>query len=118
MIRGEYIATFAEQLKLKADMFEIDLDIDDEIQEIKNKMNKFFHRREYIIDLYKPKGAMAIGGYCDTRSAFFIPKDIAPLHYRQLFIDELYKLGFTDNDLELSDKDTYTCHAYRIIVRW
>lgn len=118
MIRGEYIATFAEQLKLKADMFEINLDIDDEIQEIKNKMNKFFHRREYIIDLYKPKCTMAIGGYCDTRSTFFIPSDVAPLHYRQLFIEELYKLGFTDDNIELDDRDTATYHQYTIIVRW
>ena len=118
MIRGECTTTFAEQLKLKADMFGMNTNIDDEIQEIKHNMNKVFYRREYIIDLYTPKGTMAIGGHCDARSTFFIPSYVAPLYYRQLFIEELHKLGFTDSDLELSDKDTYTCHTYRIIVRW
>lgn len=118
MIKAECIMTFAEKLKYRADMFEMDLNVHEEILSIKKNMEKHFTRREYIIDLYKAKCTMAIGGNCDMRSSFFIPRDVAPLHYRQLFIDELYKLGFTDDNIELDDNDQERYHLYKIIVRW
>ena len=109
---------FAEKLKYKADMFEMDLNVYSDVCNIQKNMEKHFNRREYIIDLYKAKCTMAIGGNCDMRSTFFVPRDVAPLHYRQLFIDELYKLGFTDDNIELDDRDMATYHQYRITVRW
>ena len=118
MIGAECTMTFAEKLKYRADMFEMDLNVHEEILNIKKNMEKYFNCREYIIDLYKAKCTMAIGGNCDRRSTFFIPRDVAPLHYRQLFIDELYKLGFTDDSIELDDNDYDRYHQYRITVRW
>ena len=109
---------FAEKLKYKADMFEMDLNVHAEVCDIQKNMEKNFSRREYIIDLYKAKCTMAIGGNCDMRSSFFVPKGVAPMHYRQLFIEELYKLGFTDDNIELDDRDMATYHLYKIIVRW
>jgi hypothetical protein len=118
MIGSAGTMTFAEKLKYKADMYGMRLDVDKEMQEVKDKMNKFFYRREYTIDLYKAKGSLAIGGYCDTRSTFFIPSIVAPMHYRQAFVEELYKLGFKDDNIELYDNDYERYHQYSITVRW
>ena len=114
MIGAEDVMTFAEKLKYRADMFEMDLNVHEEVLHIKKNMEKHFNRREYIIDLYKAKCTMAIGGNCDMRSTFFVPHDVSPLHYRQLFIDELYRLGFTDDAIELDDNDYERYHQYRI----
>lgn len=110
--------TFAEKLKYRADMFEMDLNVHEEVIAIKKNMEKHFNRREYIIDLYVARCTMAIGGNCDMRSTFFVPRDVAPIHYRQLFIDELYKLGFTEDNIELDDNDYGRYHQYKITVRW
>lgn len=109
---------FAEKLKFKADMYEMDLNVHQEMCNIKKNMEKHFNRREYVIDLYKAKCTMAIGGNCDMRSTFFVPSLVSPMHYRQLFIDELYKFGFTDDNIELNDVDYDSYHQYRITVRW
>lgn len=110
--------TFAEKLKYKADMFEMDLNVHKEMCTIEKNMEKHFNRREYIIDLYKAKCTMAVGGYRDAYSDFFVPSGVPSLYYRQLFIDELYKLGFTDDNIELDDTDYDRYHKYRITVRW
>lgn len=110
--------TFAENLKFKADMREMNINVHAEMLEIKAKMEKHFEHREYTIDIYEAKCTMAIGGYCDTCSTFFVPHLVSPMHYRKLFIDELYKLGFTDDNVELDDFNCNSYHLYKIIVRW
>lgn len=108
----------AEKLKFKADMFELDLNVHKEMSSIEKKMEEYFDKREYTIELIKAKTNMAIGGNCTNFSYFFVPCRISPAHYRQLFMDELYKLGFTDDNIELDEFDCRSHTAYKIIVRW
>jgi hypothetical protein len=109
---------FAEKLKYKADMFELDLNVHKEISSIEKKMEEHFDKREYTIELIKAKTAMAIGGTCTNFSHFFVPYSVSPAHYRQLFIDELFKLGFKGTDIELDEFDCRSYTSYKIIVRW
>lgn len=118
MIRGEYILSFAEQLALKADMYGDELNIDREMTSVKKKMEDYFQERMHTIDLIKPKSTMAIGGITINYSNFFIPKKVSPLHYRQLFVDELHKLGFVDKNISFEFKEYPSADYYRIIVRW
>lgn len=109
---------FVEKLKYKADMFELDLNVHKEMCSVEKKMEAYFDKREYTIELVKAKTNMTIGGNCTNFSYFFIPDRVSPMHYRQLFLDELYKLGFTDGDVELDEFDCKSYTAYKIIVRW
>lgn len=108
----------AEKLKFKADMFELTLNVHNEMSSVEKKMEEHFDKREYTVELIKTKTTMAIGGNCSNFSHFFVPYGVSPTHYRQLFIDELYKLGFTDDDIELDEFDCRSYTSYKIIVRW
>lgn len=109
---------FAEKLKYKADMFELDLNVYREMSSIEKKMEEHFNKRKYTIELIKTKTTMAIGGNCTNFSHFFVPHGVSPVHYRQLFIDELLKLGFKDTDIELDEFYCRSYTSYKIIVRW
>jgi hypothetical protein len=89
-----------------------------EVAYIEERMEEYFDKRKYTIELIKTKTTMAIGGNCTNFSHFFVPHGISPAHYRQLFIDELYKLGFTDDNIELDEFDCRSYTSYKIIVRW
>ena len=53
------------------------------------------HKREYTISLVKvTKGSVALGQCTPGHTSLFIPYGVAPLHYRQLFINEFNKLYF------------------------
>lgn len=109
---------FAEKLKYKADMFELDLNVHEEMSSIEKEMEEYFDKRKYIIELIKAKTNVAFGGNCTNFSRFFVPYGVSPAHYRQLFMDELYKLGFTDGNIELDEFDCRSYTSYKIIVRW
>jgi hypothetical protein len=61
---------------------------------------------------------MAIGGNCSNRISIFVPKLISPLHYRQIFINELIQLGFAKEDMILSVKEYDICDYYNIKLVW
>lgn len=109
---------FAEKLKYKADMFELDLNVVKEMSFIEKKMEEYFSVREYTIELIEARTTMAVGGNSKNFSHFFIPSRVSPMHYRQLFLDELYRLGFTDDNIELDEFDCRSYTSYKIIVRW
>ena len=110
---------FRQELTIKADEYEKNINIAEEIENIKNKLEGCFYKREYIVSLVKvTKSTVAIGHYNATHTSIFIPYGIAPLHYRQLFINELQKLGFSEECMELS-VEKYPCFdSYDIKLKW
>jgi hypothetical protein len=47
-----------------------------------------------------------------------VPEGIPLAHYRQLFVEALKELDFTDNDIELYEKDTEDFTLYTIKLTW
>lgn len=86
----------------------------------KTKMKEAVNYRSFTITLVKVKSdeAMAIGGYCPDRFDTFVPKLVSPLDYRQIFINELIKLGFAEEDMELYIQETDLCDYYNIKLTW
>lgn len=110
--------SFKEELTKKADYFETKVDILEIIEFIKSQLEVFCNKREYTISLVKPFITMALGSCNTNYCQIFIPKQVEPYYYRQLFVDAFKELGFTD---EVVDLDEYSCpsyDAYNIILRW
>lgn len=108
--------TFKEELTQKANMYEKNIDITDDINYIKERMEDCYTDREFNIYLYVPHTNFAIGHAHTNYASFFVPKGVAPQHYRMLFIMELEKLGF--NEYELNDTHDRYSDCYSIKVRW
>lgn len=110
---------FREELRLRADEYEKHMDIQKDIENIKKNLNEYYYKREYTISLVKVvKGSVAIGQYTPGCISLFIPQGVAPLHYRQLFINEFNKLGFTEDYIELWEKEHRNFYDYNITLKW
>ena len=109
---------FREELTLEADNNATNIGINKEIEHIKKKMKECVDCRSFTISLVKAHKTMAIGTYFPKVISLFIPKLTSPLHYRQLFIDELTKLGFTEECMELYTQETDLCDYYNIKLTW
>lgn len=110
--------TFREELTLEADNNAAKINIGKDIERIKDKMKKSVDCRNFTISLIKAHRPMAIGGYNPNTIELFIPKLMPPLYYRKLFIDELNKLGFTEECMELYVQETDLCDDYNIKLTW
>ena len=110
--------TFKEELTKKADHFETNVAILENVEFIKNQLEVFCSKRRYTISLVKPKGQMAIGSCNTNHCDVFIPKHVGPNYYRQLFVDAFKALGFTDEDIELEEYSCSSYDTYNITLRW
>jgi hypothetical protein len=111
--------SFREELMLRANDYEKNIDIQEDIENIKKNLNEYYYKRKYIISLVKvKKGPVAIGQYNEGHVSLFIPKGVAPLHYRQLFINEFSKLGFTEDYMEFYEQDYDYLYEYNIVLKW
>jgi hypothetical protein len=81
-------------------------------------MRKYWADRAFTINLIVPFGPIAIGGSSSNFYNDFVPKLVSPMHYRQLFVEELKRLGFDENEIELYDIETAHSHTYSIKVVW
>ena len=111
--------SFKEELMLRADEYEKNIDIQEDIENIKKNLNEYYYKRSYTISLIKvTKGSVAIGQHTPSRICLFIPQSVAPLHYRQLFINEFSKLGFTEDCMELREQECRNFYEYNIVLKW
>ena len=111
--------SFREELMLRADEYEKTINIQKDIENIKKNLNEYYYKRNYTISLVKvTKGSVAIGQGTPGRISLFIPHSIAPLHYRQLFINEFNKLGFTEDCMELWEQECRNFYEYNIVLKW
>ena len=111
--------TFAEELTVKADVFEMNIDIAEHIDYLKCQFDKYYTKREYCVSLVKPtNGSVAIGNASNNCSLFLIPKRVRPERYVALFVSELIKLGFNMEQLQLTSRSYKNHDCYDIIVRW
>ena len=109
---------FREELTLEADNNATNIGINKEIEHIKKKMKECVDSRSFTISLVKAHKTMAIGAGHSKMIELFIPKLVSPLHYRQLFVDELTKLGFNEECMELYIQKTDLCDYYNIKLTW
>ena len=110
--------TFKQELALEADELAKMRDISEEIRYIKLRLKESVTNRVFYIHLIVAYDTMAIGGHSSNIYDIFVPKGIAPESYRQLFVDELKKLGFTDEDIELSFSRNKIFDSYDIKLKW
>ena len=111
--------SFREELMLRADEYGKNIDIQKDIENIKKNLNEYYYKRRYIISLIKvTKGSVAIGQHTPGRICLFIPNNISSLHYRQLFINEFNKLGFTEECMELYEQEYRNFYEYNIVLNW
>lgn len=111
---------FREELTLEADNNAANTSINKEIEHIKHKMKACVDCRNFTISLIKAHRTMAIGiGTSHSNvTSLFIPGLVEPLQYRQLFVDELTKLGFNEECMELYIQETDLCDYYNIKLTW
>lgn len=112
--------TFKQELTLEAEANASKIDISEDIERIKKKMKEAVDYRNFTVCLVKvkPYRTVAIGGYRPTQIEIFIPNLIPPQYYRQLFINEFTKLGFTEECIELEVKGFNSCDYYNIKLTW
>lgn len=110
--------SFKEELTQKANHFETNVNILENIEFIKSQLEVFCNKRKYTISLVKPHTTMAFGVCSTNHFDILIPKRIGPSYYRHLFIEAFKKLGFTDDDIECSETTCSSYDAYNIILRW
>ena len=111
--------SFREELMLRADEYEKNIDIQEDIEKIKKNLNEYYYKREYSISLIKvTKGSVAIGQHTPGCICLFIPYGVAPLYYRQLFINEFNKLGFTEDSMKLRERECRNFYEYNIVLKW
>ena len=112
-------ANFRQELAIKADEYEKNINIVEKIENIKNQLEGYFYKREYIISLVKvTESSVAIGHNNVGRTSIFVPYGVPPMYYRQLFINELQKLGFSEECMELSVKKHPCFDSYDIKLKW
>ena len=107
---------FKQKLIKKAEQINIQKEMDQIIED----MDKFAHYREYFIKLYVTEPVMALGSSKFSRNAseFFVPDNITGEEYTNLFIKELKEFGFTTDDLNLDVTRCEDYDLYTITVRW
>ena len=111
--------TFKEELSIKANDLASSIDIREHIAFIKNSMKEYVNDRNYTVSLIAPKTSnFATGHLSKNHVDFFIPKYVSPLHYRKLFVDEFYKLGFSEDCMELDISGCKYYDSYNIKLRW
>lgn len=111
--------TFREELTLRADEYEKNIDIQKDIETIKRNLNECYYRRTYTVSLVKvTNGSVAIGQNTPGRISLFIPKNAEPLRYRQLFINAFNKLGFNEDCMELWEQECRNFYEYNIVLKW
>ena len=109
--------TFKEKLIEKAEQ----INIEKEMDEIKQGMEDYFSYRNYTIRLYKANCQMAIGGISGldkNYTEFFIPNNMTTREYISLFLMAFKELGFDSNDITLDEKPGKHYELYTITVRW
>jgi hypothetical protein len=111
--------TFFEQLKQKADNIEHNINIQDKINFIKKEMESCAHKRSFTISLVQTTSTIALGHGRIGRADFFVPKGLSPDIYRNIFIEELLKLGFDKSNMHM-DEDIFAGSTviYNIHIRW
>ena len=109
---------FREELTLEADNNATNTGVNKEIEHIKQKMKECVDCRNFTVSLIKAHVDMGIKSPRPNVINLFIPELVSPLHYRQLFINELTKLGFTEECMELYIQETNLCDYYNIKLTW
>lgn len=113
------VLTFKEILTNTADDFENSVDIAEELEKIKAKMQEFVYKRSYTISLIKVKqGPVAIGYNTVGCTSLFIPDGITPVAYMDLFIRALASLGFDDESVSVYEQDYTQYHSWDITLTW
>ena len=112
--------TFKEYLKEKADKNQKDINISDHIESIKEKLETNFFKRRFVISFIDIKTQQLIAFGSDASSInIFIPKNVSPKFYIDLFISALEKeLGFSRADIEVSEDKTNKADFYNIMLCW
>lgn len=111
--------SFREELMLRADEYEKNIDIQKDIENIKRNLSECYYKRKYTVSLVKvTNGPLAIGQHTPGSISLFIPDGIAPLYYRQLFINEFNKLGFTEDYMEFYEQEYKSSYDYNIVLKW
>ena len=97
-----------------------ELHIDDKMKFIKERIKENFLVKSFMVCLVHNRSGrqMAIGSCSGNYSEFFVPKCMEPERYRDLYVDEFKKLGFTDRDIELSADYNDDYDTYYIRVTW
>ena len=110
---------FFEQLKQKADNIEHGINIQDKIRFIKKEMESYAHKRAFTISLIQTTSTMVIGRGQIGKVEFFIPNGLLPDVYRNMFIEELLKLGFDKSNID-TDEEIFseTTVFYNIYIKW
>ena len=111
--------SFREELMLRADEYEKNIDIQKDIENIKKNLTEYYYRRKYTISLIKvTKGSVALGQCTPGCISLFVPYGVEPLRYRQLFIDAFNKLGFSEDCMELDEYEGKCSYNYIIVLKW
>ena len=106
--------TFKEELIAKAE----ELKIDEEIACIKKNILNYINKRWYAVNFIVPHTSYLAFGGSGNFTYIWVPEHLKPEVYRQLFIDEFKKLGFTDNDMTLSYSSCENFDTYIITLKW
>lgn len=111
--------TLKEMLTEKADAFEKNIDVKCEMRIVEKDLQRYYNMREYTINLLVPKQKLNLTDSDRNYRSFIVPGKVDPIHYRDLFVEELNKLGFTNKFIECLRRDEYSnCDSYKIVVRW
>ena len=108
---------FKKRLIEKAEQINIQKEMDQVIE----NMDKFANYREYFIKLYNAHTEMVIGRssmFSRNESEFFVPNNTNGEEYTNLFIKELKQLGFNDKDISVETIKNKAFDLYTITVRW
>lgn len=96
-----------------------ELNIYDKICEITDRMNEHATNHEYKITFIKTDKQTVTGASLNNpRYDVIVPKACTPETYRQLFIDEFKKMGFDNEDIELTKGENESYTYYNMILRW
>lgn len=116
--------SFKEQLTRKAEEYRASLntlDIKENINKIKAKLEEAAIYREFSIYLYKvkPKNSLAFGD-CDLKSiSLFVPTGVTLAEYTILMTNALIKeLGFSRSDISWQTDSTSSYDSCHLIVTW
>ena len=111
--------TFKELLVEQADNYEVNIDITEDMEQIKTAMAMCPYKRSFTINLIQTRGVIAVGREEGGAISLFVPAGYSPLAYRQKFIDALLELGFAEEDITITQKYCKKGYnLYSIYVKW